>query len=96
MRILVTGAAGFIGSNLAKAFIEAGHQVAGVDDMSGGDRRNLEGLPSSDSFRFYEIDLADYAAVERVSPPSGVALIGIGTPGSHSSIILTTVSFGAP
>src|SRR5262249_32628379 len=37
-----------------------------------------------------------YAAMERVSPPSDVALIGIGTPGSHFSIISTTVSFGVP
>ena len=36
MKILVTGGAGFIGSNVADAFIEEGHEVVIVDDMSTG------------------------------------------------------------
>lgn len=41
MKILVTGAAGFIGSHLVEALIEAGHDVAGIDDLSTGSIRNL-------------------------------------------------------
>ena len=36
MRVLITGVAGFIGSHIADALLEAGHEVAGVDDLSTG------------------------------------------------------------
>ena len=45
MRILVTGGAGFIGSNLCRAFLERGDEVLVVDDFSTGRRENLAGLP---------------------------------------------------
>jgi UDP-glucose 4-epimerase len=41
MKILVTGGAGFIGSNLVDAFIAAGHRVAVIDNLSSGRRTNL-------------------------------------------------------
>ena len=44
MRLLITGGAGFIGSNLARAALESGHEVAVLDDLSTGDERNLDGL----------------------------------------------------
>jgi UDP-glucose 4-epimerase len=52
MRILVTGGAGFIGSHVVDSFIEAGHHVAVVDDLSTGRRSNLNRRAT-----FYEIDL---------------------------------------
>ena len=42
MKVLITGVAGFIGSNLAKAHLEAGDQVIGVDNFSTGSRSNLD------------------------------------------------------
>ncbi|MEA3493095.1 MAG: NAD-dependent epimerase/dehydratase family protein [Candidatus Margulisiibacteriota bacterium] len=54
MKILVTGGAGFIGSNVVDAFIDAGHEVAVLDNLSTGKRENLN--PKA---RFYEIDLRD-------------------------------------
>jgi UDP-glucose 4-epimerase len=56
MRILVTGGAGFIGSHLVDGFINAGHQVAVIDDLSSGRRENLN--PQA---RFYQLDVQDPA-----------------------------------
>lgn len=44
MKVLVTGGAGFIGSNLVESLLSSGHSVRILDDFSMGDRRNLEGL----------------------------------------------------
>lgn len=61
MRILVTGGAGFIGSHVAERFVAEGHEVAVVDDLSTGFRRNL---PPGASFE--RVDLCDGPALERV------------------------------
>lgn len=52
MKILVTGGAGFIGSNVVDGYIQAGHDVAVVDDLSTGSRENLN--PRA---RFYQADV---------------------------------------
>ena len=54
MRILVTGGAGFIGSNVVDAYIEAGHEVAVVDDLSTGKEENV-----NKAAKFYELDIQD-------------------------------------
>ena len=60
MRILVTGGAGFIGSHLADAYLEAGHEVGVVDDLSTGSRENLN--PRA---RFWQVDIRS-ADLQRV------------------------------
>lgn len=62
MRILVTGAAGFIGSNLADGLLAAGHEVRGLDNFSTGQRSNLAHV--ADEIEVVEGDLRSY---ERVS-----------------------------
>ncbi len=52
MKILVTGVAGFIGSNVVDAYIEAGHEVAVVDNLHSGVRDNIN--PAA---RFFEVDI---------------------------------------
>jgi UDP-glucose 4-epimerase len=54
MRILVTGGAGFIGSHVAEAALERGHEVLVIDDLSGGKRANV---PSA--ARFVQLDIRD-------------------------------------
>ncbi len=63
MRILITGVAGFIGSNLCDRLLAAGHEVVGVDNLSTGRRRFLESALKSDRFRFFENDLYDFKAL---------------------------------
>jgi dTDP-glucose 4,6-dehydratase len=46
MKVLITGVAGFVGSNLAKAHLEAGDRVIGVDNFSTGSHRSLDALDS--------------------------------------------------
>jgi hypothetical protein len=46
MRILLTGGAGFIGSHVAEALLERGHEVAIIDDLSSGKRENVPEGPS--------------------------------------------------
>ena len=55
MRVLITGGAGFIGSHLAEALIEAGHQVMVIDDLSTGSFDNIAHLKGQAGFR-YTID----------------------------------------
>jgi len=54
MRILVTGGAGFIGSHIVDAYINEGHEVSVIDNLSTGNRNNL--TPRA---RFYKADIRD-------------------------------------
>lgn len=60
-RYLVTGIAGFIGSTLAHALVEQGHEVSGVDNLSTGRLENLEDIRSSITFE--QADIQDIAAM---------------------------------
>ncbi len=60
MKILVTGGAGFIGSHVVDAYLDEGHDVCVVDDLSTGYRRNL-----ASGVRFYQVDIRN-AGLERV------------------------------
>ncbi len=59
MRLLITGGAGFIGSNLADKALEVGWQVAVLDDLSSGRRKNVPAAAE-----FFKVDIQDAAAVE--------------------------------
>ncbi|MEU4328311.1 NAD-dependent epimerase/dehydratase family protein [Nonomuraea dietziae] len=63
MRVLVTGGAGFIGSNLVDRLIGEGHEVVVVDDLSSGDRDNLAEAARSDRFELHVLDIRDRALI---------------------------------
>jgi len=58
MRILITGAAGFLGSHLVDRFLAAGHRVVGVDNFITGTWANLEHLEGREDFFFIEHDVS--------------------------------------
>lgn len=67
-RFLVTGGAGFIGSNLCEALLTMGHEVRCFDDLSNGFLANVETLVQEPTFEFIEGDIRDYdACVEACS-----------------------------
>ncbi|MAG69440.1 MAG: nucleoside-diphosphate sugar epimerase, partial [Acidobacteria bacterium] len=59
MRIVVTGGAGFIGSNLCDVLLEQGHSVVGVDNFSTGRQEFVDSAQSYDAFQLVEMDLLD-------------------------------------
>jgi dTDP-glucose 4,6-dehydratase len=62
-RILITGAAGFLGSHLCDRFIREGYEVVGMDNLITGDLRNLEHLFPKAEFSFYKHDVSKYIHV---------------------------------
>jgi len=59
MKILITGVAGFIGSNLAKGLLAKGHEVIGIDNLSYGFMRNIEVIKDYKNFKFILGDIAN-------------------------------------
>jgi len=58
-RILVTGAAGFVGSHLCDRLLADGHKVIGVDNLYTGNHKNLTSANDCDRFDFYHIDVSE-------------------------------------
>lgn len=58
MRVLITGAAGFLGSHLADRFLAEGYDVVGVDNLATGSRDNIAHLEGDPRFSFQERDVA--------------------------------------
>ncbi len=63
MRILITGAAGFLGSHLCDFLLEQGHSVIGMDNFITGNPNNLTHLIENKSFIFIKHDVANYISI---------------------------------
>ena len=64
MRYLVTGGAGFIGSHVCDALIQRGDSVVVLDDLSTGNKKNIEHLSSHPLFKLVEGSILDTSAIE--------------------------------
>jgi dTDP-glucose 4,6-dehydratase len=64
MRVLITGAAGFLGSHLCDRFVAEGHDVVGIDNFITGSPDNVAHLIGLSRFRFLEHDVTTYIYVE--------------------------------
>jgi dTDP-glucose 4,6-dehydratase len=62
-RVLITGAAGFLGSHLCDRFIKEGYHVIGMDNLITGDLRNIEHLFKLPQFEFYHHDVSKFIHV---------------------------------
>ena len=58
-RVLVTGGAGFIGSNLCKALLDSGHDVICLDNLSSGSIENIKAFEDHPGFRFEQRDVTE-------------------------------------
>ena len=100
MRILLTGAAGFLGSHLADRLLADGHSVLGVDNFATGNAKNLEHLAREPRFSLEEHDICrpfDFGAVGFVynfaSPASpvnyhrlGIETLDVGSSGTRNAL----------
>ena len=62
-RVLITGAAGFLGSHLCDRFIREGYHVIGMDNLITGDLKNIEHLFKLENFEFYHHDVSKFIHV---------------------------------
>lgn len=65
MPVLITGVAGFVGCNLARALISQGRAVVGLDNFCRGKLSNIEQLLGQEKFSFAEVDLSDLNAYRK-------------------------------
>jgi UDP-glucose 4-epimerase len=82
-RVLVTGGAGFIGSNLVKALVAVGSEVTVLDNLCSGHRSNLNAFPA---VRFVEADVRDAEAVREAARGAAVIFHLAASVGNKRSI----------
>ncbi|HEY3704168.1 MAG TPA: UDP-glucuronic acid decarboxylase family protein [Terracidiphilus sp.] len=99
-RVLVTGAAGFLGSHLTDRLLAEGHSVVGVDNLSTGNPANLEHLKNEPGFTLEQLDICEpfdvgpvdyvYNFASPASPPGylrlGIETLRVGSVGTENAL----------
>jgi dTDP-glucose 4,6-dehydratase len=101
MRLLITGAAGFLGSHLSDRYISEGHQVVGMDNLITGNMDNIAHLIGHERFEFIKHDVSKYiyvagpidAVLHFASPASPndyleypIPTLKVGSLGTHNTL----------
>jgi UDP-glucose 4-epimerase len=80
-RVLITGAAGFVGSHTAEALLAAGHEVAGIDNLRTGCEENISSFAGHPGWRFFRQDILDaenfHRVVREVAPDVVIHFAGL-------------------
>lgn len=99
MRILLTGAAGFLGSHLCDKIISEGHQVVGFDNFITGKKQNLVHLSGNKNFEFIEHDVSNYifapGQIDAVMHFASPASPNPNSPFGYTNLPIKTMKAGA-
>lgn len=99
MRILITGAAGFLGSHLSDRLLADGHEIVGLDNFITGNPGNLAHLMGNEKFSFYKHDVSNYifipGKVEAVMHFASPASPNPQSPSGYFNLPIQTMKAGA-
>jgi dTDP-glucose 4,6-dehydratase len=99
MRILITGAAGFLGSHLCDRLLSEGHEVIGLDNFITGNRENIAHLLGNEKFSFRKHDVSNYifiaGQVEAVLHFASPASPNPQSPSGYFNLPIQTMKAGA-
>ena len=99
MRILITGAAGFLGSNLSDRLIADGNEVVGMDNFVTGSPDNIAHLAGNPNFTFYKHDVSNYiffpGKVDAVMHFASTASPNPSSPYGYFNLPIQTMKAGA-